>query len=150
MTQSRAKTDCDAKEREATADIHRISRPSEHAAGRERQCWLRRSSVCADALEDSVGADHHSDADSKGYGADHEPYQELNMSEQAQRRKRIEDNPHYQNRERDQRGEDHDVWCIAGGIGHGVIRRAWSISVRGTSTTPAPISIWFNHDRYHP
>ena len=56
-------TDCDAKEREATADIHRISRPCEHADGCKRQCWLRRSSVCADALEDALGADHHSDAD---------------------------------------------------------------------------------------
>src|ERR1700675_241032 len=65
------------------------------------------------------------------------------MGEQAQRHKKIEDNPHYQHRERDQRGEDHDVWRIVGGIGHGVIRRAWSISVRGTSTTPAPKSIWF-------
>jgi hypothetical protein len=43
-------TDCDAKERETAANIHRISRPCEHAASRERQCWLRRSSVCADAL----------------------------------------------------------------------------------------------------
>src|SRR5271166_749865 len=65
------------------------------------------------------------------------------MGEQAQRHKKIEDNPHYQNRERDQRGEDHDVWRIAGGIGHGVIHRAWAISVRGTSTTRAPKSIWF-------
>src|SRR5271165_6187272 len=65
------------------------------------------------------------------------------MGEQAQRHKKIEDNPHEQNRERDQRGEDHDVWRIEGGIGHGVIRRAWTISVRGTSTTPAPKSIWF-------
>src|SRR5271165_2837158 len=65
------------------------------------------------------------------------------MGEQAQRHKKIEDQPHYQNRERDQRGEDHDVWRIAGGIDHGVIRRAWTISVRGTSTTPAPKSIWF-------
>src|ERR1700730_7575344 len=144
------KTDCDAKEHEATADIHRISGLYENVAGRKRQCWLRRSSVCADALEDAVGADHHSDAASEGYGADHEPYWELNMTEQAQRHKKIEDNPHYQNRERDQRGKDHDVWRIAGGIGHRVIRRAWSISVQGTSTTPAPISIWFNHDRYHP
>ena len=69
-------TDGDAKEREATADIHRISRPGEHAGGRERQCWLRRSSVCADPLEDAVGADHHSDADNEGYGADHDPSQE--------------------------------------------------------------------------
>ena len=117
-------TDRDAKERETTADIHRISRPCEHADGRKRQCWLRRSSVCADALEDAVGADHHSDADNEGHGAEHDPSQEWNMGEQAQRHKKIEDNPHYQNRERDQRGEDHDVWRIAGGIGHGVIRRA--------------------------
>ena len=27
---------CDAKERDATADIHRISRPCEHTGGRER------------------------------------------------------------------------------------------------------------------
>src|SRR5271166_2072932 len=65
------------------------------------------------------------------------------MGEQAQRHKKIEDNPQYQNRERDQRGEDHDVWRIAGGIGHGVIRRTWTISVRGASTTPVPKSIWF-------
>ena len=65
------------------------------------------------------------------------------MGEQAQRHKKIENNPHYQNRERDQRGEDHDVWRIAGGIGHGLIRRAWSISVRGPSTTPTPKSIRF-------
>ncbi len=69
-------TDCDAKERETTANIHRISRPCEHAASRERQCWLRRSSVCADALEEAVGADHHSDADNEGYGADHDPSEE--------------------------------------------------------------------------
>ena len=37
----------------------------------------------------------------------------------------MQDNSHYQNRERDQRGEDHDVWRIAGGIGHGVTCRAW-------------------------
>jgi hypothetical protein len=59
------------------------------------------------------------------------------MGEQAQRHKKIEDNPHYQNRERDQRGEDHNAWRIAGGIGHFVVCRAWSISVRENSTTPA-------------
>jgi hypothetical protein len=42
------------------------------------------------------------------------------MGEQAQRREKIEDSPHYQNRERDQRGEDYDVWRIAGGNRHGV------------------------------
>jgi hypothetical protein len=41
--------------------------------------------------------------------------------------KKLRTNSHYQNRKRDQRGEDHDVWRIAGGIGHGVIRRTWSI-----------------------
>ena len=61
------------------------------------------------------------------------------MGEQTQRHQEIQDNPHNQNRERDQRGEDHEVWRIAGGIGHGVT--AWDISVRGTSTTPAPKSI---------
>ena len=65
------------------------------------------------------------------------------MGEQAHRHKRIEDDSHRQDRERDQRGEDHDVCRIAGGIGHGVIRRAWTISVPGTSTTPAPKSTWF-------
>ena len=37
------------------------------------------------------------------------------MGEQAQWNKKVENNPHYQNRERDQRGEDDDVWRIAGG-----------------------------------
>ena len=46
------------------------------------------------------------------------------MGEQAQWNKKVENNPHYQNRERDQRGEDDDVWRIAGGVGHGVVRRA--------------------------
>ena len=68
--------DCDAQEHEATADIHRISRPCEHPGGRERQRRLRRSSVCANTLEDSVGADHHSDAGDEGYGADHDSSQE--------------------------------------------------------------------------
>ena len=45
------------------------------------------------------------------------------MGEQAQWHKKVEDNPHYQNQEQDQRGEDDDVWRIAGGIGHSVFRR---------------------------
>ena len=69
-------TDSHAKEREATADIHRISRPCEDAFGCERQCWLRRSNVRADALADAVRANHHSDADKEGDGADHDPAQE--------------------------------------------------------------------------
>ena len=96
--------------------------------------WAATVEVCTDPTKDAVCADHHSDADNEGYGADHDPSQELNVGEQAQWHKKIEDNPHYQNRERDQRGEDQDIWRIAGGIGHGVVRLAWSISVRGTST----------------
>ena len=49
------------------------------------------------------------------------------MGEQAQRPKQIEDNPRYQNRERDQRGKDHNVRRIVGGISHSVICRAWSV-----------------------
>ena len=49
------------------------------------------------------------------------------MGEQAQRPKQIEDNPRYQNRERDQRGKDHNVRRIVEGISHGVICRAWSV-----------------------
>jgi len=66
-------TDCDAKEGEATADIHRIARQSEYAGGRDCQCWQRRSSVCADAPEDAISSDHHSEAGNEGYGADHDP-----------------------------------------------------------------------------
>ena len=69
------KTDCDAKERKATADIHRISRPGEQAGGRECQCWLRGPSIRADAPEDAIGRDHHSEAGNEGYGADHDPSQ---------------------------------------------------------------------------
>ncbi len=69
-------TDCDAKERETTADIHWISRPCEYAGGCDCQCWLRRSSVGADAPEDAVGSNHHSETGNKGYGADHDPSQE--------------------------------------------------------------------------
>ena len=72
-------TDCDAKEREATTNIHRISRPSEHPGGRERQRRLRRPGIRANAPEEAVGADNHSDADNEGYGADHGPSRESNV-----------------------------------------------------------------------
>jgi hypothetical protein len=130
-----AETDSDAKEREATADIHRISRPCEYAFGRERQGWLRWSNVRADPLKDAIGANHHSDTDNQRDGADHDPAQDRNMVEQAKRHKKIEDNPHYQSRERDQRGKDQDIWRIAGGVGHGVIRLALGRALRPSRGT---------------
>ena len=63
------------------------------------------------------------------------------MGEQAQRHKQIEDYPHYENREWDQRGKDHNVRRIVGGISHGVICRAWSASVRGISPCRTEILI---------
>jgi len=83
-----------------------ISRPAEYAARRECECWLRRSSVCSDAPEDAGGTGHHSEAGNEGDGADHDPSKEWNMDEQAQWHKKVEDNPHNKNRNRDQRGED--------------------------------------------
>ena len=88
-------TDCDAKEREATADIHRISRPCEHADGRKRQCRLRRSNVCADVLENAIGADYHSQANNERNNADHNPSKKWNMGEQTQWHNEVEDNPRY-------------------------------------------------------
>jgi hypothetical protein len=44
--------------------------------GRERDYWLRRVNVCSDAPDDAVGSDHHSDADNKRDGVDHDPSQQ--------------------------------------------------------------------------
>ena len=71
-----AAIDGDAEERYAAADVHRISRPCEHPGGRERQGWLRRSSVCADVPEDAIGADHHSEAENEDDGAHYHTWQE--------------------------------------------------------------------------
>jgi hypothetical protein len=46
------------------------------ARDRERDCWLRRVNVRSNAPEDAVGSDHHSDADNKRDGADHDPSQQ--------------------------------------------------------------------------
>jgi hypothetical protein len=90
-----AAIDGDAEERYAAADVHRISRPCVNAGGREHQCRLRRSNVCADVPENAVRTDHHSKAEDERNNADHNPYQEWNMSEQIQRHNEVEDNPHY-------------------------------------------------------
>ena len=69
-------TDCDAKERETTADIHWISRPCEYAGGRRASVGCDSRSVGADAPEDAVGSDRHSETGNEGYGADYDSSQE--------------------------------------------------------------------------
>ncbi len=113
-------TDGDAEERDTAADVHWISRPGEHTRGRKRQCRLRRSNVCADAPKNAICPDHHSKADDERNNADYDPYLAGNMIEQIRRHNEVEDNSHYQNRERNQRWKDDDAWGITGIVCHGV------------------------------
>ena len=69
-------TDSDSKERHATADIHRISRPCEHAA------WWRAplSASTVERLCQSAGRCGWRSSPfrgrNEGEGADHDPYRE--------------------------------------------------------------------------
>ena len=88
-------TDGEAEEHETAADVHRVSRPSEHARRREHQCRLRRSNVCANVPKNAIGSDHHPKADNESNSADHNSSREWKVGEQIQWHKEVKDNPHY-------------------------------------------------------
>jgi hypothetical protein len=91
-------TDGDSQEREATPNVHWISCSRKYSGGCECQRRLRRSGGDANAPEDPVGADDHSDAANQGYRSRYNPSQACHPDEHAQWQKKVKDNSRYQNR----------------------------------------------------